>query len=257
MRLAKGVFYGVTLPIILIALWWVAALANPSVFLPTPDVVAAKFVETWIGPRITQDVLPSIGRFLLGTGLAIVIGIALGLFIGLNRTARAITEPLFEFFRALPPPVLVPVLMLLVGTGDLMKLLVIVSGCLWPVLLNTVAGVRAIDPVQTETTRSYRIDGLGRIRYQVLPSAAPQIFAGVRQALPIGLILMVISEMFASSAGLGFTIVQFQRRYAVPEMWTGIILLGLIGIAVSFAFRAVERLILRWYFGLKDIEHGE
>lgn len=245
------------LPALLIAAWWVASVAAPSFFVPTPPELATTFVDEWIGPRLVTDVLPSIVRFVLGTTIAIVVGITVGLFVGLNRTASAITEPVFEFFRALPPPVLVPVLMLLVGTGDVMKLVLIVAGCVWPVLLNTVLGVRSIDAVQSETSRSYRIDGLSRVRYQILPSAAPQILAGVRQSLPIGLILMVISEMFASSSGLGFTIVQFQRSFAMPEMWSGILVLGLIGIAVAFLFRAIERVILRWYFGLKDIEQHE
>ena len=78
--------------------------------------------------------------------------------------------------------------------------------------------------------------------------------AGVRQSLSIGLILMVISEMFASSSGLGFTIVQFQRTFAIPEMWSGIVVLGLIGVALSFIFQCVERRVLRWYHGLKEAE---
>jgi ABC-type nitrate/sulfonate/bicarbonate transport system permease component len=133
---------------------------------------------------------------------------------------------------------------------------VIVFGCIWPVLLNTIEGVRSIDPVQNETTRSYGIHGFSRIRYQIVPSAAPQIMAGVRQALPIGLILMVISEMFASSSGLGFTIVQFQRSFAIPEMWSGIVVLGLIGVAMSFIFQFIERRVLRWYRGLKEVENA-
>ena len=80
--------------------------------------------------------------------------------------------------------------------------------------------------------------------------------AGVRQALSIGLILMVISEMFASSSGLGFTIVQFQRSFAVPEMWSGIVVLGLIGVALSFIFQWVQRRVLRWYHGLKEVENA-
>ena len=75
-------------------------------------------------------------------------------------------------------------------------------------------------------------------------------------ALSIGLILMVISEMFASSSGLGFTIVQFQRSFAVPEMWSGIVVLGLIGVILSFIFQAVQRRVLRWYHGLKEVENA-
>ncbi|NKG19994.1 ABC transporter permease [Paeniglutamicibacter terrestris] len=256
MKTLKSVGFLLGLPIILLLWWWLATSGAPNFFVPTPAKLLTTFVETWIGERLITDVLPSIMRLVVGVLAAIVLGIVLGLAVGLNRTMRAVTEPVFEFFRALPPPVLVPVLMLLVGINDGMKIAVIISGCIWPVLLNTIEGVRSIDPVQNETSRSYGISGFARIRYQILPSATPTIMAGVRQALSIGLILMVISEMFASSSGLGFTIVQFQRSFAVPEMWSGIVVLGLIGVALSFIFQAVERRVLRWYHGLKEVENA-
>ncbi|GGH44866.1 ABC transporter permease [Microbacterium album] len=251
-----AVAFALGLPLLLIAVWWLATLGSTSPFVPKPVPLVTTFLDTWFGGRLFADVLPSLGRFAAGTALAIVLGITLGLLVGLSRGLQAFTEPTFEFFRAVPPPVLIPVLGLLIGVGDEMKIVVIVVGAIWPVLLNTIAGVRAADSVQTETSRSYGISGLNRIRYQVLPSAAPQILAGVRQSLPIGIILMVISEMFFSSSGLGFTIIQFQRQFAVPQMWSGILLLGLIGFAVSMLFKVVERRLLRWYYGLKDLENA-
>ncbi|MBW4094285.1 MAG: ABC transporter permease [Acidobacteria bacterium] len=256
MKTLKFIGYLLTLPVILLLWWWVATSGEPNFFVPTPAKLAETFVNTWISERLFTDVLPSVTRLALGVLAAIVLGIALGLAVGLNRTLRALTEPVFEFFRALPPPVLVPVLMLLVGINDGMKIAVIISGCIWPVLLNTIEGVRSIDPVQNETSRSYGISGFNQIRYQILPAATPTIMAGVRQCLSIGLILMVISEMFASSSGLGFSIVQFQRSFAVPEMWSGIVVLGLIGVALSFIFQWCERRVLRWYHGLKEVEHA-
>ncbi|MDQ0092974.1 ABC transporter permease [Paeniglutamicibacter psychrophenolicus] len=256
MKILKSFGYLLGLPLILLTWWWLATSGAPNFFVPTPAKLVTTFIETWFGERMLTDVLPSIMRLVVGVLAAIVLGIVLGLAVGLNRTLRAVTEPVFEFFRALPPPVLVPVLMLLVGINDGMKVAVIISGCIWPVLLNTIEGVRSIDPVQNETSRSYGITGFSRIRYQILPSATPTIMAGVRQALSIGLILMVISEMFASSSGLGFTIVQFQRSFAVPEMWSGIVVLGLIGVALSFIFQWVQRRVLRWYHGLKEVENA-
>lgn len=251
-----GVAFAVTLPIILIALWWTLSVVSPSFFVPTPPRLVSTFFDTWFGPRLWIDVLPSIARFAVGVTLAVILGIALGLVVGISRDLRAFTEPVFEFFRALPPPVIIPVLLLLFGPSDLTKIFVIVLAAIWPVLLNTIEGVRAADPVQSDTSRSYGITGFARVRYQILPGAAPQILAGIRQALPIGLILMVISEMFGAFAGLGFSIIQFQRRFAIPEMWSGILVLGLLGYAVAAVFRVVERRILRWYFGLKELENA-
>ncbi|WP_417218279.1 ABC transporter permease [Arthrobacter sp.] len=256
MKTLKSVGYLLALPVLLVALWWVGTSGEPNFFVPTPVQLVDTFGPTWFEGRISTDVIPSVGRLVVGVLLAIVLGVVLGLLVGLNRTLRALTEPVFEFFRALPPPVLIPVLMLLIGVNDSMKVAVIVSGAIWPVLLNTIEGVRSIDPVQNETSRSYGISGFARIRYQVVPSAMPTVMAGIRQCLSIGLILMVISEMFASSSGLGFTIVQFQRSFAIPEMWSGIIVLGLIGVVMSFIFQWAERRVLRWYNGLKEVENA-
>lgn len=146
--------------------------------------------------------------------------------------------------------------MLLVGLDSTMRAAVIVSGCVWPVLLNTIEGVRAVDPVLADTCRVYRVRGRRRLTTLVLRSASPQIMTGLRQALSIAVILMVISEMFASSSGLGFAIVQFQRGFAIPEMWTGIVLLGLLGVALSLVFGQVEKRVLSWHRGLRATARG-
>ncbi|SHN45868.1 ABC transporter permease [Cryptosporangium aurantiacum] len=239
------------LPAALIGIWWAASVGGQNFFLPTPDAVARAFGPTWTPATLRADVLPSVVRLLTGFLLAGVIGVAVGTAIGLSPRLRAYTEPVLEFLRAVPPPVLIPVVMLFAGIDNTMKITVIVFGCVWPVLLNTIEGVRAVDPVLGEVCRSYRIGGLTRLRTLVLRGASPQIMTGLRQALAIAIILMVISEMFAASSGLGFTIVQFQRSYAIPEMWTGIILLGLLGVLLAGLFGLAERVILRWYFGLR------
>ncbi|PRI11172.1 ABC transporter permease [Leucobacter massiliensis] len=255
-RTLTALAFALALPVLLVALWWLASEGTTSVFVPKPVPMVTQLFETWIGERLLPDVLPSLARFAIGTALAILLGIAVGIIVGLNRGLRAFTEPVFEFFRALPPPVLIPVFALVIGIGDDMRVAVIAVGAIWPVLLNTIEGVRAVDAVQTETSHSYGIRGIRRVRYQILPAATPQIMAGVRQTLPIGIILMVISEMRFSSSGLGFSIVQFQRSFAVPQMWAGILVLGLIGFAVSMVFKAVERRILRWYSGQKELDNA-
>jgi ABC-type nitrate/sulfonate/bicarbonate transport system permease component len=256
-RLAWRTLQVVALPVLLILLWWYASVAGQNYYLPTPGVIASTFGDTWFGPRMVDDALPSVARLLTGFTLAGLLGVGLGVLIGSSPKLRAFTEPVLEFLRAIPPPVLVPLLILLAGIDSTMKVLVIISGCIWPVLLNTVEGVRAVDPVLADTCRAYGIRGSARLRTLVLRSASPQIMAGLRQALSIAIILMVISEMFASSSGLGFTIVQFQRGFAIPEMWTGIVLLGLLGFGLSVLFGLVERRVLAWYLGLRQASRGD
>ena len=237
------------LPVVLLAAWWIASAGSVDPYRPPLSSILTALRHEWLGHRLADDVAPSLARLAVGYTVALAAGVTLGVLIGSSRTVRALLEPVLEFLRAIPPPVLVPVLILLFGLGDTMKVLVIVSGCVWPVLLNTVEGVRAVDQVLADTCRSYRIRGGYRLRYLVLRAASPQIVTGARQALSIGIILMVISEMFAATSGLGFTVVQFQRGFAIPEMWSGVIVLGLTGVLLSGLFALAERRLLGWYHG--------
>jgi len=250
-RLTRRLTATVALPTLLVLLWWWASARSTSFYLPPLRRILATFPEVWTGERITTDVLPSLARLGIGYLLAAVLGIGAGVMIGQYRLVRGITEPALEFFRAIPPPVLVPVLMLFFGIGDQMKVIVIAAGAVWPILLNTVEGVRAVDPVMVDTARSYHIGRWSRLRRLTLPAAGPQIFAGLRQAVSIAIILMVISEMFAATEGLGFAIIQFQRTFAIPEMWSGTILLGLLGFSLAMLFRLAEHRVLFWYHGMR------
>ena len=253
---ARRVLLAAGLPLALLALWWMASADSQSFYLPPLRQILEAFADVWLGPRLVDDVLPSLARLLAGLAVAAVAGVALGVVVGASPRLRAALEPVLEFLRAIPPPVLVPIFILVAGIGTTMKVLVIVSGCLWPILLNTVEGVRARDEVLEDTCRAYGIRGAARLRHLVLRAASPQIVTGLRQALAIGIILMVISEMFAASSGLGFTIIQFQRGFAIPEMWSGILLLGLLGVVLSLGFRGLERWVLGWYHGLRRAQRG-
>lgn len=254
---ARRLLLALGLPVVLLALWWVTTTDSESPYVPPLAEILRTFGEVWFSAAIVGDLVGSLARLATGYILALVLGVGIGVLVGSYRTLRSVVEPVLEFFRAIPPPVLVPILILFAGIGDTMKVLVIVSGCVWPVLLNTVEGVRAIDDVLSETAKCYGIRGRARLRHLVLRAASPQIAAGARQALSIGIILMVISEMFAASSGLGFTIIQFQRGFAIPEMWSGIILLGLIGFLLSLLFRLVESRGLEWYHGLRRAQRSE
>ena len=255
-KLGESTAYALGLPILLLVIWGVWSSVSSAPFFPSPLVIFDAFVDTWVGPAFFVDVLPSLGRLAIGIVLAVAIGIAAGTLIGLVRWLRELLEPILEFFRAVPPPVLIPIIAVLVGANDVMKVVVIVAGAIWPVLLNTIEGVRATDSVMTDTAQSFALTPSERLRFLVLPAASPRIMTGVRQCLSIALILMVISEMFFSSSGLGFKIVYFQRNYLIAEMWSGIVLLGLIGVLLAAIFGFVERRVLRWYHGIKEVERA-
>jgi ABC-type nitrate/sulfonate/bicarbonate transport system permease component len=245
-----GFFVG--LPVLLVLGWWAVTARGASFFVPDPLGVAQKFVAIWFQERFFTDVVPSVLRLVAGLAISIVLGISLGVLIGSVRWVRWLLEPTLEFVRAIPATILIPVLLLVIGINDAMKVTVIVLGCLWPILLNTVAGVSSIDEVQLATARVYKLRGWDRLRYLVLPAASPQMMAGIRQSLAVGLILMVVSEMFAATEGIGYATINFQNRIAIPEMWSGILLLGILGVLLSMAFTWCQKNILGWYEGLKE-----
>ncbi|SJN11742.1 putative ABC transporter [Leucobacter sp. 7(1)] len=255
-KLRENVLYAIGLPLLLLLVWGIWGTISPGRFFPGPGVIADAFVRTWIGPAFVVDVLPSLGRLALGILLSVVIGIAAGAVIGRVRWLRDLLTPVLEFFRAIPPPALIPIVAVMIGATDSMKVVVIVAGSIWPVLLNTIDGVKSVDSVMQETSRSFSLTRYERVRYLILPAASPRIMAGVRQTLSIALILLVISEMFYSSSGLGYQIVFFQRNYLIAEMWSGIVLLGLIGVLLAAIFGVVERSVLRWYHGTREVERA-
>jgi ABC-type nitrate/sulfonate/bicarbonate transport system permease component len=131
---------------------------------------------------------------------------------------------------------------------------VIALGSVWPVLLNTVAGVRGVDAEALEMARSFGLSPAQRVGRVVLPAASPRILVGMRTALSIAIILMVISEMRASTNGLGFRVLDAQRSFDTAGMFAGIIVLGLVGVVLNTAFVAVERRTMRWYQGARGVE---
>jgi ABC-type nitrate/sulfonate/bicarbonate transport system permease component len=213
--------------------------------------VLDKFGETWVFERFGSDVWPSLRRMAIGYAVAVVLGVAIGTALGTSRTLRRAVSPIVEFLRSIPPPALLPFAIVVIGVGDDMKIFIIAFVCIWPVLLNTIDGIQGIDPTLRDIARVYGISGRDRLLRMTLPAASPQIFAGMRLSLSLAVILMVISEMVASTNGIGFFVLQSQRSFAIPEMWSGILLLGILGYLLNLVFVIVERRVLAWHRGAK------
>jgi ABC-type nitrate/sulfonate/bicarbonate transport system permease component len=238
-------------PVAVIAVIWFWSSGSSVYYFPPLKDVLSTFRDTWLFSRVGSDVVPSLVRLFIGYFIAVAIGVGGGIALGLSPVLRRISAPIVEFLRAVPAPALLPFALLVLGVGNGSKIFVIAFVCLWPILLNAVDGVSGVDPTLVDTGRVYRIAASDRLRHVVLPAAAPQIFAGMRTSLSLALILMVISEMVASSNGIGYFVLQSQRSFAIPEMWSGIILLGLLGYAFNAVFLLVERRALAWHRGAR------
>lgn len=238
-----------------VLIWQLLTAVADDPFFPTPWQILVQGSKTWFtvsgsGPALAEtwfeDILPSIGRVLLGWSVAAAIGIGIGTALGRSRTGMDYAGPLFAFFRSLPSPALVPVFIMLFGIGNEMKVLLITFGCVWPILLNTVDGVRSVDAVKTDTARSFRTPRHHWVGMVVLPAALPKIFAGLRVSLAISVILMVVSELVGVTSGIGYQLGFAQQQVELTTMWSWIALLGAIGFGLNTALLAVERRVLRW-----------
>ncbi|MER7164901.1 ABC transporter permease [Micromonospora sp. NPDC000207] len=239
-------------PVLLVLLWWTTSAGSTSPFYPPLREVLAAFGESWLFARVGSDLVPSLTRLLAGLLIATTVGIAVGTALGRNRLLRQALNPAVQFCRSLPGAALIPVSVVLFGIGDGSKILVIAFVCLFPVLLNTVDAVRGIDPQLEDVARSYRLTPAQRLAFVLLPAAAPQIFAGIRTALGIAFIMMVVTELYAATNGVGFVTLSARNSFDVPQMWAGTVLLGLLGVALSALFLALQRRVLRWHIGMTE-----
>jgi len=240
----------IAVPLLLLLAWqlWTVHANDPN--FPRLSTILVTFREMWLFSQFGTHVVPSLERIGLGFGIAVIVGIALGIPLGLSRWARLWALPHLEYWRAVPPPALLPISIILVHSiGNRQKVAFIAFFCLFPVLLNTVDGVRGIDPTLLETARSYGMSSFERIRRIVLPAASPQISAGMRISLSLAVITMVLAEYFSSTNGVGYVLLISKNTFQLAPMWAAIVLIGLLGYLLNVVFLLVERRLLAWHRG--------
>jgi ABC-type nitrate/sulfonate/bicarbonate transport system permease component len=178
--------------------------------------------------------------------LASLLGVALGALIGVSARARAYLQPTLEFVRPLPASALLPLAISIFGLSPNMVLAVIAFGAMWPVLLGTIHGFAAVEPRLAEVSRCLQLSRIDFVRKVGLPNALPDILAGMRLSLTVALIVAVVGEMIASQPGLGQAILLAARAFRASELFAGIVLLGLIGLASNTLLALAERRLLKW-----------
>jgi ABC-type nitrate/sulfonate/bicarbonate transport system permease component len=236
------------LPVVLVVIWWFASSVSTSVYFPPLSSILNSFIRDWVDvDGLARNLVPSLQLLALGYSLALVSGIVVGTLLGLVAPLERATRPLLETLRAIPGVTLLPIFIVLFGIDVQMKVLLIAFGSFWPVLLNTIDGVRGIEPLLLDVSRVFRYGRARRLATIILPGASPQIFAGARTALAISLIIMVVSETVGGSGGIGYFLLAAQRNFAISSMWGAILALGILGYLLNIIFRIVEGLVLRWH----------
>jgi ABC-type nitrate/sulfonate/bicarbonate transport system permease component len=240
----------IAVPVAILVGWQLWTVHAHSTKFPRLSTILVTFHDMWLFSQFGTNVLPSLERIGMGFAIAVIAGVALGIPLGLSRWGRLWAMPHIEFWRAMPPPALLPIsIVLLHSIGNVQKVSFIAFFCLFPVLLNTIDGVRGIDPTLIETARSYNVPRLERIRLLVLPAAAPQIAAGMRTSLSLAVIVMVLSEYFSSTSGVGYVLLISKNTFQLAPMWAAIVLIGVLGYVLNVLFLIAERRLLAWHRG--------
>jgi NitT/TauT family transport system permease protein len=224
-------------------------LINPLIVPPLSKILRVFAEVSWSG-QIPLQVIASMKRAAVGYLLAAAVFIPLGIFMGLSQRTYRVLEVVVEMLRPVPPPVVIPVAMLFFGLEDEMKIFVIFFSCAWPILLNTIDGVRNLDWVLLNTAKTFGLSRGRIIRQVILPACSLQIATGLRVSLPIMLILVVISEMVGSTDGIGYFILDSQRRFRVPQMYAGMLALAILGYALNQLFNLIGKVLLPWHAGM-------
>ncbi|MBC6462577.1 ABC transporter permease [Actinomadura sp. HBU206391] len=248
---------------LLAAGWEIGTRVAKDPFFPPPSTIMRALHEIWFSGPVTQlfltdkaidDFRPSFINLFGGWALAAVGGVVLGIVIGRSQAVGDVLDPLLQFGRSIPPPTLIPFFIVVFDLGTPMQVATIAFGVVWPVLLNTIEGVRTVDSLQLQTAQVFGITGAQRLRRIILPASAPKIFAGLRVSLGFALILMVISELIGSTTGIGAHLINSQQSLEMPEMWAGIAALGILGCLFNAVFVLVERRFLAWHHGARRLD---
>ncbi|WP_131769448.1 ABC transporter permease [Candidatus Protofrankia californiensis] len=247
-RISAGISRRVVGILVLLAAWEVLPRvgAVDRVFLPPFSEVADEWVVLLHGGDLWEHTSASLTRAASGFALAILIALPLGLLIGWFRLVDQFLNSVLEVFRNTAPLALLPVFVLIFGLGETSKIAIIVYACVWPLLLNTISGVRGVDPLLVKSARSMGLSSLRLFQKVILPAAVPTIFTGIRLAGAYAILVLVAAELVGAKAGLGYLINYAQSNFAIPEMYAGIITISAIGLIINQGLLALERRFTRW-----------
>ena len=232
----------------IICLWQVAATSwidSPS--LPPLSAIAGSLLLGAQSAELLNAITSTLAMMLAGYTIGILFAVALGSLMANVRPLRAVFNPLVELLRPIPIAAIVPPLILLFGLDEALKIFVVAFSSFFPVLVNTIAGARAVDPVAVNVGRTFRVGRVRMVRSIIIPASLPYVLAGMRISLSLALVTAVTAELIAGSAGIGYYILTMQYAMRTSEMYAAILLLAVIGYLLNGLFVACEARLIHWY----------
>ena len=239
---------GIASPLGLLLAWELAAQTGliDVRFFPAPSAIILKLIEMARSGELTENVLISLQRivlgFLLGGVPAIVIGVAMGIW----RPVRALVDPLIVATYPVPKSSLLPLILLIFGLGEMSKVMMVAIGVFYPMAINATAGVLQINQIYLDVGKSFKASPWDTFRTIALPGALPFIMTGVKLGAGLALILIAVAEMVGAKSGIGYMIWSAWETFAVAKMYVGLFVIALIGFAISLLLNEVERWVIRW-----------
>jgi ABC-type nitrate/sulfonate/bicarbonate transport system permease component len=233
---------------LLIGAWQAISSSNPQValLLPAPTVVLRGGIELFHQGLLQQDVLASLTRVAVAVGMASLIGFPLGLMIGASRLCAWLFEPVVDFFRPIPPLAWIPLSILWFGITNAQNEFIIFLAAFFPIVLNTREGVRDVDPKLLRAARTLGAGPLAIASTVVLPSALGSMFVGLRVGVGIAWMALVAGELVASTSGLGYLISQGRLLFRSDYIVVGMLMIGVIGLALDALTQLIQRLAMPW-----------
>jgi ABC-type nitrate/sulfonate/bicarbonate transport system permease component len=220
-------------------------VVNP-VFLPPPSAILATLAQIFATGAFAAPLIHTLTLFFAGYAIGCLVAIGVGVLMGHSRAMFNLLEPLTELLRPIPKAALLPPLILFLGLGAKMEVTIVALGTFFPVLINTVQGVRGVDPTMIDTARTFG-HGTNAVWWRILlPASTPYILAGMRISLGIGLVLVIIAEMLSGTGGLGDAILSAQRSFLVKESYGWLVIVSLLGLALTGLFNILEKRLVFW-----------
>lgn len=233
---------------LLIAFWEIAPRVGivDKTFLPPFSAVINALVDLAKSGQLTEHISASVGRALQGFVVAVVVAVPLGIVIGWYRPVAQLLNPVLELFRNTAALALLPVFVLILGIGETSKVALVIYACIFPILLNTISGVRTVDPLLIKSARSLGLSSFRLFQKVILPAALPTIFTGIRLSAAASILVLVAAEMVGAQSGLGYLIMASQLNFQIPQMYAGILTIALVGFIFNFVLVLIERRFSRW-----------
>ena len=217
-----------------------------ELYLPAPTAILRTIGEMMLSGELIANLKASLYRIAMGFAVGALAGIVIGLLIGFSHLADAIGNPIIAALYPIPKIALLPLIVLWLGIGEVSKVTIISLGVFFPVVINTYAGVRNVDPLLIRVAVSFHVSRLNLIRKVILPAALPVIFAGLKLAAGTSLLLLVAAEMIAAKEGIGAMILHYGDLMLTTKLMAGIIVLSVLGLIFNQVLDSLEIRLIPW-----------